>query len=498
MGKEEDKMSLVLALIPILIVLIGIVALKKPAWIVALVGVVITFILAVTAFHGEVLAMLNTTKSGVISALEVAFLVWGAFALLELMQVSTGMNRIKTTVSSLTKDRRLQIVIIAFCLGVFIEGATGNGAPAAILAPFLFGLGFEPLTAAAACLICNGVPPCFGGAGVPTIAGMSAVTDKIPLASLVAMTGRFLAVGCLAVPVVLLIVLYGRKSLKGMWGYLLTVSICMSISMFLVSNFIGAELSDLITGVVGVLVSVGYLKLIGVKKEEQYINESDAVFETTQSNFKAFLPYILLLILLPAVRFSFPLSALTKYGYATWIGAVIHLVVLISAAAMGCLGKFLTCEKNALLKLIKPVITLCALYALANLMNSSEMISEIAHFLANAAGKFYPAVSVLIGAIGAFITGSCLGSNKLFCVLHLEAASTLGINKIVAITASSAGGSLGNMICPNNIIAVNATLELKNAEGEVFKRTVKAFLIMTVIYCGLALLYSYVLFPHFG
>ena len=72
------------------------------------------------------------------------------------------------------------------------------------------------------------------------------------------------------------------------------------------------------------------------------------------------------------------------------------------------------------------------------------------------------------------------------------------INKIVAITASSAGGSLGNMICPNNIIAVNATLELKNAEGEVFKRTVKAFLIMTVIYCGLALLYSYVLFPHFG
>ena len=165
---------------------------------------------------------------------------------------------------------------------------------------------------------------------------------------------------------------------------------------------------------------------------------------------------------------------------------------------MGCADKFLLCEKNAILKLIKPIITLCSLYALANLMNSSGMISQIAQFLADLAGKFYPAVSVLIGAIGAFITGSCLGSNKLFCMLHLEAATTLGINQIVAVTSSSAGGSLGNMICPNNIIAVNATLGLKNAEGEVFKRTIKAFIIMTIVYCVLSMVYAYLLFPNFG
>lgn len=491
-------MSLILAIIPILIVLVGIVVLKKPAWAIGLIGAALTFLLAVTFFSGKVPAMVETTKSGIISALQVAFLVWGAFALLELMQVSTGMNRIKTTVSYLTRDRRVQIVIISFCLGVFIEGATGNGAPAAILAPFLLGLGFEPLTAAAACLISNGVPPCFGGAGVPTIAGMSAITDKLPLGDIVTMTGRFLAAGCLIVPVVLLTVLYGAKSLKGMWCYLLSVSICMGISMLAVSSIAGAELSDLITGLVGVAVSVGYLKLIGVKPNDKYTNHSDMEFETNQSNFKAFLPYILLLILLPAVRFSFPMSALTKYGYATWIGAVIHLVVFISSCAMGCKKKFLLCEKNALIKLIKPVITLCSLYALANLMNNSGMISLIARFLANVAGSFYPAVSVVIGAIGAFITGSCLGSNKLFCMLHLEAASALGINPIVAVTSSSAGGALGNMICPNNIIAVNATLELKNAEGAVFKRTIKAFIIMTVIYCLLSMLYAYVLFPDFG
>jgi len=491
-------MNFLIAIVPILIVLIGIVFLRKPAWIVAILGVTVTFVLAVTAFAGEMPDMMGTVKSGIISALQVIFLVWGAFALLELMQVSTAMNRIKMSVSSLTKDRRVQIIIIAFCLGVFIEGATGNGAPAAILAPFLLGLGFEPLTAAAACLICNGVPPCFGGAGVPTIAGMSAITGTVALEKIVAMTGRFLAIGCILVPIVLLIVLFGAKSLKGMWTYLLTVCASMAVSMFIVSNYVGAELSDLVTGVVGVIASVIYLKLAGVKEQEEYINDCDTTFETTQSSFKAFLPYILLLILLPAVRFSFPLSALTKYGYPTWIGAVLHIVVLISSFCMGCANKFLLCEKNAILKLVKATITLCSLYALANLMNSSGMISEIARLLADVAGSFYPAISVIIGTIGAFITGSCLGSNKLFCALHLEAATSLGINPFAAIAGSSAGGALGNMVCPNNIIAVNATLELENSEGPVFERTVKAFLIMTIIYCALAMLYAYVLFPTFG
>lgn len=295
-----------------------------------------------------------------------------------------------------------------------------------------------------------------------------------------------------------MVALFGKQSLKGMWGYLLSVSISMGITLFLVSNYVGAELTDLVTGVVGVVVSIIYLKTVSVAVNETYINDSDLVFETTQSDGKAFLPYILLLILLPAVRFSFPLNVLTKYGYATWIGAVIHIVVLISSVVMGCGNQFLLCEKNALLKLIKPMVTLCSLYAVANLMNASGMISLIARFLADIAGGLYPAVSVLIGAIGAFITGSCLGSNKLFCALHMEAASTLGINQYVAITASSAGGCLGNMICPNNIIAVNATLELENAEGDVLKRTIGAFAVMAVVYCILAMVYAYMLFPNFG
>ena len=491
-------MNLLIAIVPILLVLLGITVFKIPAWITSIVSAVITFVLAVTVFDGGTSAMLATTQSGVISALEVSFLVWGAFALLELMQVSTAMNRIKTSVAGITNDKRVQTVLIAFCIGVFIEGATGNGAAGAILGPFLVGLGFAPLTAAAAVLIGNGVPPCFGGAGTPTIAGMSGITDQIALSGLVTMTGRFLAIGMICVPFVLLLVLYGKKSLKGMGGYLITVGICMAISMLLTTQFIGGELADLITGVVGVAVSLVYIKKIGVKHGEEYQGETGVVYESSVSTIKAFAPYILLMIMLPAVRFSFSLTALCKYGYPTWIGAVIHVCVFLGACIMGCAKDFLKCEVNALKKLVQPIIALCSLYALANLMNSSGMISLIAQTLADVAGKTYPAVSVVIGVLGAFITGSCLGSNRLFAGLHLQATTALGINNFVSITASSAGASLGNMICPNNIIAVNATLELKKSEGAVMARTFKACLIMAVIYAIFALLYTYVLFPNFA
>lgn len=488
-------MQLLLATTPILIVLIGIIVLKKPTWIVSLIAVAYTFILAITAFKTPVAEVTATSYSAVISALQVAFLVWGAFALLEMMTVSTGMNRIKIAIGTLTKDTRVQAVLIAFCLGTFIEGATGNGAPAAILAPFLLGLGFSPVLAAAACLICNGMSPCFGGAGVPTIAGMAAVSETLEMNDIVAMSGRFLMVGIIFVPAVMLLVLFGKKSLKGMWGYLIAICLTMSATMFVVSNYVGAELADLATGVVGVIVSVIYIKFVGIKQQDEYINKTNLDLEAKVSTLKAFSPYILLLILLPAVRFSFPLSALTRYGYATWIAAVIHIVVFISSMILGCTNQFIKCEIAALKKLIKPVIALCALFALANITNTSGMMSLIAQSIASVAGPVYPAAAVLIGALGAFMTGSCLGSNKLFAPMHLEAASALGINEVVSVAASSSGGALGNMICPNNVIAVNATLELENSEGVVMKRTIKAFLIMALVYCSLALFYAYVLFP---
>lgn len=491
-------MSLLLATTPIIVVVVGIIILKKPTWIVSIIAMLYSAVLAIAYFGMDMGSVLSTTGSGVYSALQTCFQLWSAFALLELMIVSTGMERMKMTISKLTTDKRVQIVLIAFCVGVFIEGATGSGAPAAILAPFLLGLGYDPIFAAAACLIGNGLPPCFGGAGVPTIAGMAGIQDKIPLTFLVKMEGRFLTVGILVVPIIILVILYGKKSLKGMWGYLLAVMISMALTMFLVSNFIGPEVADLVTGVVGTIVSVIFIKFIGVKEDKEYENEADYNAKTTQTAFKAFFPYLLTLIALPVVRFSFPLSVLTKYGYPTWIGVVVHGVVLISSFVMGCPDKFIRCEINGLKKLVFAIIALCAMFSLSNICNTSGMMGLIAEGIASVAGAAYPAAAVLVGAFGAFMTGSCLGSNRLFAPMHLTATTGLGINSIVSICGSSVGACAGNMICPNNVIAVNATLNLKNAESTVMARTIKAFVCLIIVYIVLAMLYTYVLFPNFG
>lgn len=491
-------MKLILALIPIIIVLVGIVVLKKPTWIVSIIAMLLSGIIALLFFNTDMSTIVKTTGDGVYSALQTCFQLWSAFALLELMIVSTGMERMKMTISKLTTDKRVQIVMIAFCVGVFMEGATGSGAPAAILAPFLLGLGYEPIFAAAACLIGNGLPPCFGGAGVPTIAGMAGITDRVPLAGIVAMEGRFLSVGIFFVPVIMLVVLYGKKSLKGLWGYLLTITVLMSATMFAISNFVGPEVADLVTGTVGTIASVIFIKFVGVSEDKDFEIQADYNAKTTQTAFKAFFPYLLTLIALPVVRFSFPLSVLTRYGYPTWIGLVVHGVVLVSSIVMGCADKFIQCEINGLKKLVFAIIALCAMFSLANICNTSGMMSLIAQAIAGIAGKAYPAAAVIVGAFGAFMTGSCLGSNRMFAPMHLDATTALGINSIVSICGSSVGACAGNMICPNNVIAVNATLELKNAESVVMSRTVKAFVILILVYVLLALLYSYILFPNFG
>lgn len=495
-------MQLLLAFTPILLILIGIVVLKKPAWIVSVIALTYTIVLAMLSFNEgiDLPGIGAQSYSGIVSALQTMFLVWGAFSLLELMISSGGINTIKVTIGSFTNDRRVQVILIAFCFGTFVEGVTGAGAPAALLAPFLLVLGFPPITAAAACLIANGMSPSFGGAGVPTIIGMGGITAEpynMDLNSIVAGTGLFHMAGALLIPIVIMLVIFGRKSLKGMWGYILVSGGSMAITMFLVTYFMGPEFPSFITGIVGTAISVLYLHFIKVKPNPEFANDVDLAMKTELSVGKSFLPYVLVSVMLPVVRFSVPLQYLLMVGYSTWIGMVLHICVLISAIALGCFRKWLGCVVTALKKILAAAAAMCALLALSNIMNYSGMMSIIAGSMASAAGQAYPIIAVIIGSLGAFITGSNLGSNRLFAPMHVDAGMLLHINPVMLAAANNGGGALGNMICTNNIIAVNATLDLKNSEGEVLARTIKAWLILAIVYGGLAMLYCHLLFPEF-
>lgn len=496
-------MWLLLALTPIAFILVGIVILKKPAAIVSLLALIYTFLMAwllwkTDAYTADVGALLEQSKKGIISALQTLFLIWGAFTLLEVMNVSGAMDRTKMVISSFAKDKRLQVVIIAFCFGAFLEGVAGAGTPAAIAAPFLVGLGFDPMVAATAALIANGVPSSFGGAGVSTIAGFGGiVTDTFTIDNVAAMTGRIHMFGALIVPFIILFVVFGKGCLKKLMPYMLTVCISMGITLFLVSNYLGPELTSILTGTVGLIVSFLYVKFIKVPVVPEFAADVDMNLQSEQSAVKSFFPYIALMILLPVIRFNVPLKTLMTFGYPTWVGAVIHGVVIVSSFIFGCQKKWFGCWIGAAKKIIPAVISMCSLLALANIMNYSGMMSLIAKTMANA-GAIYPALAVVIGTLGSFMTGSTLGSNAMFGPLHMETSGLLSINPYITTAANSTGGALGNMLCPNNVIAVGTTVGLTNQEGTIMKRTMKAYAIIAVIYMAVTMLYTYVLFPNFG
>lgn len=151
--------------------------------------------------------------------------------------------------------------------------------------------------------------------------------------------------------------------------------------------------------------------------------------------------------------------------------------------------------KTSFCSVFGALIAMASLVALSNLMKTSGMLSVIATVIANLLGPVYPAIAVIIGSLGSFVAGTTTGSNILFAPMHYEACTILGFNIPLVFAAQSAGGALGNMICTNNVVAVCATVGFKGEEGTIMRKVFKPICILWLLYCLLALLYAYVLFP---
>lgn len=492
-------MNILIAITPIIFVMVGIVALKKPAKYVSLCAMVYTVILAVFFFGGNYETVQTQGIKGVLEALKTMCVIFGAFTMLSVLRLSGAMDKINMTISQITDDRRVQVIVIAFCFGAFLEGAAGAGTPAAVAAPFLVGLGFSPLTAASACLISNGFPSSYGGAGLSTIVGTAGVSDIVPTIIASGAAGRIHAIGGLIIPTILILVLFGKKGLNGIKVFLIYIGVVWGGTLFIFSNYIGPELTALGTGCISILAVIFYVKIIKVKTPEEFrFIATEKQKESKFTSLQALSPYLILMIALPVIRFTIPLNILTMYGYPTWVGTVIFTVALIGALILGMAKLIPQAIKIALMAVVPAFISMGSLLVLANIMNATGMMSLIATTLSGTAGMLYPAVAVTIGSLGSFMTGSTLGSNIMFSPLHVEAASLLKLNPAILVGAQSAGGALGNMICPNNVVAVGTTVGLSGKEGLIMKAVMKVFFLMLFIYGGLALLYSYVLFPTFG
>lgn len=509
-------MTFLLALSPLLIVLVGILVLKKPAMKVAPLALLWTFLLALTVFNVQALPFAKNVDvldgllwKGLKEGMKIVWMVFGAFVILNILRSTGAIEDVKATIARISDDRRVQVVIVGLMLPIFLEGAAGAGAPAAIAAPFLVALGVNPIAAIVIALMGDATPCSWGGAGLTTIVGGAAlVNDGISTVALnSSMVGRIHMFGAMILPAMMVAVAFGRKGFKGAVPYLVFAGISTGLWMFILSNFVGAEVTSMGTGLLSVLTSIVYLKLVGVKTPEEFRYAFTRAEGARYSAWQAMSPYIFMLILLPAVRYGVPafvpdgFKLMCTFGYIVWVDVVIMVCGLLGAVTLGMsVPEISKVWKDTSRSIIPVLLTMGSLLIVAYVMQSptTGMIRLLAEDLASLAGSFYPAAAVMIGAGGAFVTGTGLGSNIMFADMHVHAAQTIGANPITIFAGQNAGASLGNLICANNTVAACATVGCVNQEHAVMRRTVLVFTTILVLYMALCMLYTFVFFPTFG
>ena len=241
-----------LALLPIAATLIGMAGYDLPSKVVAPICWLIAFLSGLLFFSGSASGLLETSVSGIIDGLRIVWIIFAAFTMLQVMLKAGAMDRIRNGLANVTADKRLMVLLLAIPFGTFLEGAAGAGSPAALAAPFLVGLGMNPVVAAAACLIGNSAPVSWGGAGVTTVVGAGRFVDFIQAS---AMTGRMACFEYILLPVLMIAFVFGRKALKGIGRDILVMGLLMGSINFTVSNILIqiTELTSLLGGFVGTL-----------------------------------------------------------------------------------------------------------------------------------------------------------------------------------------------------------------------------------------------------
>ena len=507
-----------LAISPILVVLIGILAFKRPAMQVAPVALVWALVLAFTYFNVNALSFSENVAAcdallwkGIKEGLKIVAMVFGAFVILNTLKETGAIDDVKSTVAKISgQDRRVQLIVIGVMVPIFLEGAAGAGAPAAIAAPFLVALGFDPITAIAVALLGDATAPSWGGAGLTTITGGNALVEaglSTPALNS-AMVGRIHMFGVLIIPFLAVALAFGKKGFRGIVPYLFYAGITTGGVMFLLSNYVGPEVTSLGTGLIAILLSVLYVRLIPIQTPEEFRYQAPANEKHTYSPLRALSPYLAMLVLLPLVRYGVPalwpargFAVMCTFGYIVWVDAVIFVCALIGSVALGVKrGDFSRICSDTIRNILPVLVTMGSLLVVSYIMQSENtgMMSLIAGDIAAVAQTFYPAAAVLIGSLGSFITGTGLGSNVMFANMHIHAAEILGMNPITVFAGQNAGAALGNLICPNNTVAACAAVGEVGHENRVMKKTLAAFLVILVEYMILALLYTLVLFPNFG
>jgi lactate permease len=522
-------LSALIAVVPILFIFWALIIKKMKGYKASLIATAIAILIAIFVYGMPVkLALLSTANGALYGLFPICWIVITAVFLFNITVASGQFEIIKHFMASITSDRRLQALLIAFSFGSFLEGTAGFGAPVAITAAMLVGLGFNPLYAAGICLIANTAPVAFGAIGIP-ITVASQVTS-IPEMAISQMVGRTLPILSIMLPFYLVILMSGFKRTTEVLPAILVSGISFAFLQWFSSNFLGPALPDVIAGIGSIVSLVIFLKFWKPKSIWRFENEPAPTINveekyTTGQIIRAWSPFILLTVMIIAwgmqpikdlfnsvgqVQFEFPglhnviidkngklIPHIYKFNYLSAAGTAILLSAIIAIPLIGL--KFKEAGKifiDTLKQLRFPILTIASVLAFAYIVNDSGITITIAQALAST-GFLFPFFAPVLGWLGVFITGSDTSANALFGKLQAATATSIGVDPVVTVGANVSGGVVGKMISPQSIAVAAAAGHLVGKESELFRFTVKHSFIMLLFICfivlGQAYLYSSVI-----
>ena len=522
---KNIPLSALVAAIPVIFIFWALIK-KMKGYITSLLALAIAIFIALLIYGMPLkLAMLSTLHGSLYGLFPISWIIISAVFLFNVTVKSGQFEVIKSFMASITPDRRLQALLIAFSFGAFLEGAAGFGAPVAISGAMLVGLGFNPLYAAGLCLIANTAPVAFGSVGTPII--MASRMSDIPELAISQMVGRTLPLLSLLIPFYLVTLMSGFKKSLEVMPAILVSGISFAFVQWFTSNYMGPMLPDILAGIASILSLLFLLKYWKPKsiwrfKEEPALQTSVEIKYTSLQILRAWSPFIIMTLFIIAwgfqpvkdilnsigfIKFKIPglENAILQpdgnplpikafdFNYLSTPGTAVVFATLISIPLIGIsIRESIKIFGATLKQLMFPIITIAAVVGYAFIANYAGMSITMAGALAST-GVLFPFFSPILGWLGVFLTGSDTSANALFGKLQAQTADTLGFDPLVTVSANATGGVTGKMISPQSIAVGAAAVGLVGKESDLFRFTFKHSFIMLFIVCVLTCLQVYVM-----
>ncbi|HMV18031.1 MAG TPA: L-lactate permease [Rhodocyclaceae bacterium] len=516
-------LSALVAALPIIFFFIALAVLRLKGHIAGTITVGIALAVAIFFYNMPVEMAFASAGYGFLYGLwPIAWIIIAAVFLYKITVKTGQFDIIRASVISITDDQRLQMLLVGFSFGAFLEGAAGFGAPVAITAALLVGLGFNPLYAAGLCLIANTAPVAFGAMGIPIIVG-GQVTGIDPF-KIGQMAGRQLPLLSVIVPFWLVAMMDGWRGIKETWPAILVAGGTFAVTQFFTANYIGPELPDITSALVSLVSLTVFLKNWKPKNIFRFDTQHHAELGEDQHYSlgqiaKAWSPFVILTVMVtiwslkpfkalfakdgplyslvlqwpvpmldklvikmePIVAKATPYAAVYKLDLLSATGTAIFLSALISMLVLGLRsGEAVKTFKETVLELKRPIYSIGMVLAFAFVANYSGLSATLALLLAGT-GKLFPFFSPFLGWLGVFLTGSDTSSNALFCSLQATTAHQVGVSDTLLVAANTTGGVTGKMISPQSIAVACAAVGLVGKESDLFRFTVKHSLLFATM-----------------